>query len=250
MNGLSDRATNHIRKVLIVATLGFFFSSVAATFTFAQEASDPWAGDAFALPKKEQTPVYRKQNPATVFSIRNNLAYDATGTMNLSVEFALGTHASIGAAIGLKTWDRFFFWDSFSYLDNPENNTKWRHLSIVPEFRYYLSEASRGHYFGADLLYIHYNIGALRLPWGLYPTLADQRVQGDLFGGGLFYGYAFPLGNHWRIETQLGVSGGWYSDIAYECATCGLEIGPRSGWTLLPNLGVNIVYTFTKKVKE
>ena len=68
--------------------------------------------------------------------------------------------------------------------------------------------------------------------------------------GGLFYGYAFPLGNHWRIETQLGVSGGWYNDIAYECATCGLEIGPRSGWTLLPNLGVNIVYTFTKKVKE
>ncbi len=240
MNGLSDRATNYIRKVLIVATLGFLFSSVAATFTFAQEASDPWAGGAVDLPKKEQTPVYRKANPATVFSIRNNLAYDATGTMNLSVEFALGTHASVGGTFGLKPWDRFFPWEQ-SLVQ------KWRHLSLVPEFRYYLSQVSRGHFFGANLLWLHYNAGSIRFPFNLYPGVADQRVQGDFLGGGLFYGYAFPIGNHWRIEALLGASGGWYSDIVYECPSCGRVIGPRSGAALLPNVGVNIVYTINKK---
>ena len=108
---------------------------------------------------------------------------------------------------------------------------------------------SRGHYFGADLLYIHYNLGALTLPFKLYPALQDQRVQGDLLGGGLFYGYAYPLNKHWRIEGELGLSGGWYSDIAYECQTCGSVLGPRSGFALLPKIGVNIVYTINKKEK-
>lgn len=244
MNGLSDRATNHIRKVLIVATLGFIFSSVATTVTFAQEASDSWAGEAFELPKKEQTPVYRKQNPAAVFSLRNNLAYDATGTLNLSLEFALGSHASLGGTLGFKSWDRFFFWDHA-----PALVTKWRHLAVVPEFRYYPGEVSRGHFFGVNLLYLHYNLAALDFPFGLYATLSDKRIQGDLFGGGLFYGYAFPLGRHWRLEALIGAAGGWYNYEAFRCETCGQSVGTFSGMTLLPNLGVNIVYTISKKEK-
>lgn len=240
MNRLPNRASTNFRKVLIVVILGFFFCPVAATFTFAQEASAPWTADAIVLPQKEQAPVYRQHNPAAVFSIRNNIAWDATGTPNLSLELALGQHASIGLAFGLKPWDRFFPWDK-SLVQ------KWRHMAVVPEFRYYLKQASRGHFFGANLLYLHYNAGSIRFPLNLYPGVADQRVQGDLFGGGLFYGYAFPLGAHWRIEALLGASGGWYNDIAYECPNCGRVIGPRHGAALLPNLGVNIVYTINKK---
>jgi hypothetical protein len=238
-------------KTLFVVVLGFFFSSIAATVTFAQDVPSSWTGDVFSLsadaleiPRQEQKVIYRKQNPATIFALRNNIAYDATGTMNLALEVALGQHASIGGIFGFKAWDRFLLWDN-----SPAILSKWRHLSLVPEFRYYLGEVSRGHYVGADLMYIHYNMGSIKLPFNLYPVLHDQRVQGDLLGGGLFYGYAFPLGNHWRIEAELGLSAGWYSDIAYECPSCGRMIGSRSGAALLPKIGVNIVYTINKKEK-
>ena len=130
--------------------------------------------------------------------------------MNLSMEVALGRHASVGGIFGFKSWDRFLIWDN-----SPANLSKWRHLALVPEFRYYLDAVSQGHYFGADLLYVHYNLGAVRLPFRLYPSLRDERVQGDLLGAGVFYGYSWPLSRHWRIEAELGISGGWPSLVPF-----------------------------------
>jgi hypothetical protein len=229
-------------KRLFVTLTGFLLGLVAATAAFAQDSPAVLPDAVVSVHKQDTKPVYRKNNPAAAFALRNNLAYHATGTMNLSMEVALGRHASIGGIFGFKSWDRFLIWDN-----SPANLSKWRHLALVPELRYYLNSVSQGHYFGADLLYIHYNLGALKFPFNLYSALRDQRVQGDLLGAGLFYGYAWPLSRHWRIEAELGISGGWYSDMAYECPSCGSQIGPRSGVALLPKIGVNIVYTFNKK---
>ena len=122
------RASTDYRKVLVVAFLGLFFCTVAATVTLAQEAPASREGVAFDLPKQEQPVVYRKQNPAAAFSLRNNLAWDATGSLNLGFEIPLGRHASIGSSFGFKSWDRFLFWESFSYLDddNPTNSQIFR----------------------------------------------------------------------------------------------------------------------------
>ena len=249
MNWLPDIAPTLFRKVIFVTIIGFFFNPFAATYSFAQDtpaarAERVLADSLMTLPKQETKPVYRNNNPAAAFALRNNIAYDAIGAMNLSMEISLGRHASIGGIFGFKSWDRFLIWHN-----TPSNLSKWRHLALVPEFRYYPKAVSQGHYFGADLLYIHYNLGALKLPFHLYPVLNDQRVQGDLLGAGLFYGYAYPLSRHWRIEAELGLSAGWYSDMAYECPSCGRQIGPRTGVALLPKIGVNIVYTFNKKEK-
>ena len=260
MNELPNKAMTSVCKVLAIAILGFLFCTTAATYSYAQDAPAPRADEVLSqildtltrngqatgvIRHQDPAIIYRPHNPAAAWSIRNNLAYDATGTMNLSVEFALGRHASLGGTFGLKPWDRFFFWDHDEALVK-----KWRHLSVVPEFRYYLSEVSRGHFFGANLLWLHYNAAGLNFPWGVYPAVRDQRLQGDLFGGGLFYGYAFPLGRHWRIEALLGVAGGWYSYDSFRCESCGTATGSRTGAALLPNVGVNVVYTFNKKEKN
>ena len=248
-----------VNKTLIIAVLSIIFAALAAPCALAQEGSAPNADEILSqvldtlgrkgqatgvIRQQEPVLVYRPNNPAAAWSIRNNLAYDATGTMNLAFEFALGRHVSLAADFGFKPWDRFFFWDN-----DQELVKKWRHLAIMPEFRYYLSEVSRGHFFGANLLWLHYNAAGLDFPWGLYPAVRDQRLQGDLLGGGLFYGYAFPLGRHWRIEGLLGVAGGWYGYDAFRCETCGQSTGSRNGAALLPNLGVNVVYSFTRKEK-
>ena len=216
---------------------------VAATAAPAQENPALASIADVPLPERQENPViYRKHNPAAAFALRNNLASDATGTMNLGLEIPLGAHMSLAAGVGFKSWDRFLMWDN-----DAENYRKWRHLTITPELRYYFTSPLNGHFLGADALYIHYNMGALKLPFGLYPATRDQRIQGDFVGGGLFYGYIWPLSNHWRIEALIGASAGWYNYNAYECPQCGQDLGRYSGATILPRLGVNIVYSFLKK---
>lgn len=189
---------------------------------------------------REPVLVYRNQRPARGFSLRNNLLYDATATPNLGIEIPLGLHASLGVGAGFKWWNRFFPWDR-----DTEKAAKWRNLLVVPEFRYYPKEFGTGHFFGLNLLYTHYNAAALNFPVGtIYKEVRDHRLQGDLYGGGLFYGYSWRLGNHWRIEAEAGLGGGWYKQHVFECPYCGKELDLEKGLTLIPRLGANIVYTF------
>lgn len=38
-----------------------------------------------------------------------------------------------------------------------------------------------------------------------FRQLNDKRHDGDLFGGGITYGYSFVLSRHWSLETTIGV---------------------------------------------
>jgi len=179
-------------------------------------------------------------------SIRNNLAYDAVGALNAGVEVQLGDHLSVGVNGGFKSWPRFLFWDK----DNVENTSQWRHFLVTPEARYYFDEVFKGTFVGADFLYTHYNVGNVKFPFGLYPEVWDHRVQGDFYGLGLFAGYAWRLGPHWRIEALAGMHVGYAKAEKYECAHCGAKVGTREGVALVPKLGVNIAYNFKRRERE
>lgn len=171
-------------------------------------------------------------------SIRNNLLYDASGTPNLGVEYPLGKHISIGANFGFKSWPRFLFWDT----EYKENTRHWKHLLAVPEFRYYLDQVYDGWFAGADLIYTHYNVGNVKFPLGLYPEVQDHRVQGDFIGGGLFMGYSWWIGSHWRIEAEAGVGFGLAAQDKFECDHCGTRLGEERKPVLIPKLGLNIAW--------
>lgn len=191
---------------------------------------------------REPVVIYRNEQPAKGFALRNNLLYDATVTPNLGMEIPLGLHTSLGVNAGFKWWNRFFPWDR-----DTEKAAKWRNLMIVPEFRYYPKVRGTGHFFGLNFVYTHYNAAALNFPVGtIYKEVRDLRLQGDLYGGGLFYGYSWRLGNRWRIEAEAGLGAGRYDQDVFECPYCGKQLRSEKGWTLLPRLGANIVYTFGK----
>lgn len=171
-------------------------------------------------------------------SIRNNLLYDASGTPNLGVEYPLGKHFSIGGNVGFKSWPRFLFWDT----EYKENTRHWKHILAVPEFRYYLDQIYDGWFAGVDLIYTHYNVGNVKFPLGLYPEVQDHRIQGDFFGGGLFMGYSWWLGSHWRLEAEAGVGAGLAAYDKFECDHCGTRLGEERKLVLIPKLGLNLAW--------
>ena len=175
-------------------------------------------------------------------SFRTNLVYAASATPNIGFEVPLGKHLTLGANAGLKPWPRWLFWDT-----DPENPKKWRHLLIAPELRWWTDEVYDGWFLGADLIYTHYNVGAVRFPFGLYPEVRENRLQGDFYGIGAFIGRSWNLNDRLRLETEVGLGAGYKHADIYECGHCGARIGQATGPALIPKIGVNLAYDLDRR---
>lgn len=176
------------------------------------------------------------------FSARTNLLWDATSEPNLGFEVPLGKHFTLGAAAGLKSWPRYLAWDW-----DKENPVHWRNFAVVPELRFYFDRVYDGWFAGADVLYTHYNVCKVKFPFGLYPEALEYRLQGDVLGAGITGGYSWWLGDHWRMEAEIGVAVGYNWGERFKCEHCGASLGPDRRVVVVPKLGLNIVYNFRKR---
>ena len=178
-------------------------------------------------------------------AIRTNLAYAASATPNIGLEVPLGEHISLGFNAGLKPWPRWFVWDWDKTVEN-----KWRHFLVAPEFRYWPSGIYDKLFIGTDLIYTHYNVGAVKFPFGMYPDVRQKRLQGDFYGLGVFAGWSWWLSDHWRLEAEAGLGAGYAYAKEYDCAYCGLEVGRKQGPVIVPKLGINLSYNITRRQKR
>ena len=135
---------------------------------------------------------------ADQISLKTNLLYDATATINLGAEMRVAPRWSVDLSGNFNAW-------SFS------NGKRWKHWLAQPEIRYWLCEATNGHFFAAHALGGQYNFGNLGfardflgIPFG---DLRHNRYQGWYAGAGIAYGYSWILGKHWNLEAELGI--GW-----------------------------------------
>ena len=85
-------------------------------------------------------------------TIGNNLLYDATLTPNLRFGFRLSDNWSAGLTAGYRPWPT-----------SDDTDTKWRHLLLSTDLRYWFKEVNTGHFVGGNLLYSHYNIANVKL---------------------------------------------------------------------------------------
>lgn len=191
-----------------------------------------------------------------------NLAWAGIATPNLSFETPLGKHFTLGVSAGLKPR----IWPRWSPLDNdPQKDTKWAHLAVIPYLRWWPEESFRGFFLGADMIYAHYNIGAVQLPLGLYPELADYRFQGNFAGGGLSLGCSVWLTRHINLSLSAGAMAGYkfylpengaYKSLSpdgkYKCPHCSTtRIEDPNGVAVAPKLDVTIAYhLFNQKRAE
>ena len=154
-------------------------------------------------------------------AIKTNALYWATATPNIGMEFAMGDRWTFELEGGYNPWN----------LDS-DNNTKVKHWLVSPEFRYWFCNSFQGHFIGINANYTQFNIGGL--PQGMpnlfvnlntevpMPDLSVARIQGWAAGGGLTYGYAFPIARRWNMEFTVGY-GLWYTEYdQYESRKCGL----------------------------
>lgn len=83
---------------------------------------------------------------AQKLTVKTNLLYDATATVNLGVEVGLAPKWTFDLSGNYNGW-------TFS------NNRKWKHWLAQPELRYWFCERFNGHFLGFHLVGGIYNIG-------------------------------------------------------------------------------------------
>lgn len=173
--------------------------------------------------------------------VKTNALYWATATPNVGFEFALGDRWTFELAGGYNPWTL-----------NAEDNVKAKHFLVTPEFRYWFCESFNGHFIGINGNYTQFNVGGILIPSLFYKidskgifidALQHSRSEGWAAGGGITYGYAWPISRRWNMEFTVGV-GYWYTEYdRYESRNCGLfqksgikhVVGPT-------DLGVSFIY--------
>jgi hypothetical protein len=164
--------------------------------------------------------------------VKNNLLYDLTATPNIGAELRLAPKWTAQLYVGGNFWDM-----------KKSVNRKWRHVVVQPEARYWLCSPFAGHFFGAHLLYSHYNAGNIDFPLGLWSGAKDHRYQGDLGAIGLSYGYSHMLSKRWSIEGTIGIGYGITRYRKYDCEHCGTFYGSETKHLLMPTkLAISIIY--------
>ena len=159
-------------------------------------------------------------------AIKSNLLYDATATVNLGLEFRLAPKWTLDVSGNYNGW-------TFS------GNRKWKHWLVQPEARYWFCRKFEGHFIGMHGHYGHFNIGMIPFISGL----KDHVLRGDLYGGGVTYGYHWAVGNRWGLEAMIG--GGYVSMkyTKYKCTECAEASGSYSRSYFGPTrIGFSVIY--------
>lgn len=159
-------------------------------------------------------------------ALKSDLLLWGTTTPNAAVEAALGNDFTLSATVAYNAW---------KFSDNMKLNL----YLVQPEFRYWFCRPFEGHFVGVHTQYAHYNIGGI----SFISALKDRVVQGDLYGGGLTYGYHWAIGERWGLEAVIGAG---YMHLEYEkfrCAECDERIGLFTQNFFGPTrAGVSVIY--------
>ena len=166
-------------------------------------------------------------------AIKTNIPYLATSTPNLAIEVATGDKHSFSVGGGWQPWQ-------FS------ETKKLKHWLVQPELRYWTCETFNGHFFGLHGIAAEFNVGGFDWPVGRLKDFKDYRYEGYAFGGGLSYGYQWPIAKRFNFELNLGVG---YAHLIYDkfkCVKCGdkLESDVKDNYFGVTKAAVSLIYLF------
>lgn len=166
------------------------------------------------------------QSKTPRWAVKSNLLLDITGSISLGTEIKTGERYSFDLSVSYNPWEF-------------DVNKNMKHILIQPEIRYWLCEPFNGHFFGLHALYAHYNLTGL--PFSDY--MKDNRLQGDLYGVGLSYGYQWSLSKRWSLEGNFGVGYVHASYDQYACKSCKDYIGSENKNYFAPTkVSLSLIY--------
>lgn len=141
-------------------------------------------------------------------NLRTNLLLWGTTTPNAGVEFSLTRHFTLAVEGGYNAW-KF------------RNAMKLNLYFAQPEFRYWFCRKFEGHFWGVHGLYAHFNVG--RFPF--ISSMKDIIYRGDLYGGGISYGYHWVLNPRFSVEAVVGAGYLRMEYDKYRCFDCAERLG-------------------------
>lgn len=160
-----------------------------------------------------------------VFAVKTNALYWATTTPNLGFEVALSPKITLDISGNYNPW-------TFS------DNEKLKHWLVQPELRYWLCDRFSGHFLGIHAHYTEFNVGGIKML-----GLDKYRYQGNLYGGGISYGYHWILSKRWSIEGVIGVGYAHIEYDKYKCRKCGSKINSgHTNYVGPTKVGINLIY--------
>ncbi len=166
------------------------------------------------------------------FAVKTNALYWVSTTPNIGFEVGLGKKTTLDISAGYNPWT----------LDKSgEDNMKFKHVKVDPEFRYWFCERFHGHFIGVNALYSYYNVSKIAIPF--VNGSRDNRYQGWSAGAGITYGYSWVIGRRWNIEANIGVGYLYTAYDRYQNRTCGLFCNSANRHLFgLTDLGVSFIY--------
>lgn len=169
--------------------------------------------------------------------LKTNLASDAALNPNIGMEVGLAPKWTLEVDGQLNAW-------------TVSGDRRWKHWSVQPGVRYWLCDRFGGSYFGAYLHGGQFNVGGVNLGVKFLGTdfrkLRESRYQGWFVGCGVSYGYAFVLGRHWNLETEIGIGYSYTRYDRFRCTGCGkkVETDRPHHYVGPTKVAVNLVYLF------
>lgn len=176
-------------------------------------------------------------------AVKSNLLYDATATINLGFEFALGKSVTLDISGNYNPWQF--------------GNKEWKHWMVQPEIRFWTCEKFEGSFFGLHGHYAEYSFGGFGfLPLAGYvngegfiggnshkESLKNARYQGHLYGAGISYGYQWIIGKRWSLEATIGAGFAIADMERWPLADCGTatKLDKKVYWGLT-KVGLSLIY--------
>lgn len=159
-------------------------------------------------------------------ALKTNLLFWGTTTPNAGVEVGITRQFTV------EVWGAYNAWKF-------PNDMKLNLYLLQPEARYWFCRKFEGHFVGVHGHYGHFNIGQIPFVSGL----KDHVLRGDLYGGGLTYGYHWAIGNRWGLEAMIGGGYAYMKYDKYRCADCGEKVGSFTRSYIGPTrIGLSVIY--------
>ena len=164
--------------------------------------------------------------------LKHNVLLDVVHSPNLSLELGLTPKQTLDIQVGF---------NPFTY--NSADNSKFRHITVQPEWRYWTCERFNGWFFGVHAHAGRFNSGKVTLTIKHFQTVQKARYEGWFAGAGVGAGYQLPLSRRWSVEAELGLGYAYVDYDKFACGKCGtLQQDGNSHYFGVTRAGLSLVY--------
>lgn len=132
---------------------------------------------------------------ASDWVVETNVIPWIDGAPNLTLNYAVAPQHTVSLGGGFRPWP---------LGERNEDHIK-RYAYGNAAYRYWFCQKYDGWFVGGQINGGQYNLGGVKLPFGVKYVATDHRVEGWVVGGGVIGGFGLPISKHWNAQFEIGI---------------------------------------------